>query len=190
MGCNGGQPSGAWNWFTKQGVVSGGDYAAMNTGTTCSPYSLQNCAHHTAPTDGEVACDDLPNYKTPSCPRACETGYPVDFNKDKHYASSSYAVHGVENMQRELMEHGTLSVSLTVYEDFEAYTSGVYQHTAGKALGGHAVTMLGWGVDAETGTPYWECRNNWGPWGEAGLFRILRGSNECGIESGVVAGEA
>lgn len=30
MGCNGGQPSGAWNWFTKVGVTSGADYG--NTG--------------------------------------------------------------------------------------------------------------------------------------------------------------
>ena len=191
MGCNGGQPSGAWNWFTKEGVVSGGDYPDMNTGKTCSPYSLQGCAHHVAPTGDEPACDDLPNYKTPACPRACESGYPLDFNKDKHFATSSYGIHGVENMQRELMEHGTISVSLTVYEDFEAYTSGVYQHTTGKALGGHAVTMLGWGVDEETNTPYWLCKNNWNDsWAEDGYFRILRGSNECGIESGSVAGEA
>jgi hypothetical protein len=35
------------------------------------------------------------------------------------------------------MEKGTVSVSMTVYEDFEAYSSGVYQHKTGKSLGGH-----------------------------------------------------
>lgn len=35
MGCNGGQPGSAWGWFTKTGVVSGGDYADIGTGTTC-----------------------------------------------------------------------------------------------------------------------------------------------------------
>ena len=74
--------------------------------------------------------------------------------------------------------------------DFEAYTGGVYQHTSGKYLGGHAVKMIGWGVDADTGTPYWLCVNSWNyGWGEQGLFRILRGSDECGIESSVVAGD-
>lgn len=30
---------------------------------------------------------------------------------------------------------------------------GVYQHVSGRALGGHAIRILGWGV--ENGTPYW-----------------------------------
>ena len=189
MGCNGGQPAGAWNWFTKEGVVSGGDYSDLNTGDSCSPYSLESCAHHVTPPPGMPACDDLPEYRTPKCPKQCESGYAVDFSKDKHFASSSYGIHGTENMQKELMEKGTLSVSLTVYEDFETYTSGVYQHETGKALGGHAVKMIGWGV--ENGTPYWLCVNSWNElWGDKGTFKILRGSNECGIESGVVAGEA
>ena len=189
MGCNGGQPAGAWNWFVKEGVVSGGDYADMNTGKSCSPYSLESCAHHVAPTDGMPACDDLPEYSTPKCPKQCESGYAVDFSKDKHFASSSYGIKGTENMQQELMEKGTLPVSMTVYEDFEAYTGGVYQHKTGKSLGGHAIKMIGWGVD--NGTPYWICTNSWNDtWGEKGTFRILRGSNECGIESCVVAGDA
>ena len=79
-------------------------------------------------------------------------------------------------------------VAFTVYEDFEYYTGGVYQHVSGKSLGGHAVKMVGWGVD--NGTPYWTCVNSWNDsWGEKGTFRILRGSNECGIEGSVVAGD-
>lgn len=35
MGCNGGQPGSAWEWFTRTGVVSGGDYGDIGTGTTC-----------------------------------------------------------------------------------------------------------------------------------------------------------
>ena len=60
MGCNGGQPSGAWNWFTKTGVSSGGDYESIGDGKTCKPYSLQSCAHHVEPPPGVVACDTLP----------------------------------------------------------------------------------------------------------------------------------
>jgi len=192
MGCNGGQPAGAWKWFTKSGVSSGGDYPDVDTGKSCKPYSLHQCAHHSDPdyANDIPPCDSLPMYDTPKCTNTCsDAGYGTDYSKDKHFAKSSYSVKGVEDMQRELMEKGTLSVALQVYADFEAYTGGVYQHTTGKYLGGHAVKMIGWGVD--NGTPYWTCVNSWNTgWGEAGTFRILRGSNECGIEGSVVAGEA
>jgi cathepsin B len=190
QGCNGGQPSGAWKFFTTTGVVSGGDYADVGTGSSCDPYSLQSCAHHVAPPAGMVACDTLPEYDTPKCVSSCpDKSYKGVYSSDKHKASSSYSVKGVEKMQQELMSGGTLSVALTVYEDFPTYTSGVYQHKTGSSLGGHAVIAIGWGV--ENGTPYWLCVNSWNKsWGDQGTFKILRGSNECGIEGSVVAGEA
>jgi cathepsin B len=44
----------------------------------------------------------------------------------------------------------------------------------GANLGGHAVKMIGWGV--EDGVKYWTCINSWNAlWGEKGTFRILRG---------------
>jgi len=189
-GCNGGQPAGAWKWFTETGVSTGGDWGDIGTGTTCKPYSMQTCAHHVAPPAGMVACDTLPSYKTPTCTSDCyEAGYGTPYKNDKHKAKSHYSVSGVANMQQELMEKGTLSVAFTVYEDFEAYSSGVYQHKTGKSLGGHAIKLVGWGV--ENGTPYWTCSNSWNPtWGMGGTFRILRGVNECGIEGSVVAGDA
>merc|ERR1712032_787093 len=37
------------------------------------------------------------------------------------------------------------------------------------------------------GVKYWKVANSWNPyWGEKGYFRILRGSNHCGIEDEVV----
>ena len=39
--------------------------------------------------------------------------------------------------------------------------SGVYQHVSGSYLGGHAIKLLGWGVDKATGAPYWLCANSW-----------------------------
>ncbi|KHJ99371.1 hypothetical protein OESDEN_00609, partial [Oesophagostomum dentatum] len=68
-------------------------------------------------------------------------------------------------------------------------------HTAGKQEGGHAVRIIGWG--RENDVPYWLITNSWNTdWGEdgefttvaEGLFRMLRGSNECLIEQMVVAG--
>lgn len=86
------------------------------------------------------------------------------------------------------MAHGPVEAAFTVYADFLSYKSGVYQHRSGGVLGGHAVKMMGWGV--ENGTPYWLMANSWNEdWGLKGYFKILRGVNECGIEGSLVAGE-
>lgn len=50
------------------------------------------------------------------------------------------------------------------------------------------VQIMGWGT--ENGTDYWLVANSWNEdWGDKGTFKILRGQNECGIESQVVAGK-
>ena len=92
-------------------------------------------------------------------------------------------------IQEELYKNGPLEVAFEVYQDFMAYAGGVYHHTRGGLLGGHAVKLVGWGV--EDGVKYWKIANSWGTgWGEQGFFRIKRGVNECGIESDVVGGDA
>lgn len=45
---------------------------------------------------------------------------------------------------------------------------GVYKHTTGQALGGHAIKILGWGT--ENGDDYWLVANSWNPdWGDQGM---------------------
>jgi len=52
---------------------------------------------------------------------------------------------------------------------------------------GHAIKVLGWGESSSV--PYWIVANSWNEdWGDQGYFNILRGRNECGIESDVNAG--
>lgn len=87
----------------------------------------------------------------------------------------------------DIYKNGPLSASMIVYEDFEHYKSGVYQHKYGKKLGAHAVKLMGWGE--ENGTPYWLVANSWNEsWGDKGFFKILRGANECRIESRITGG--
>jgi len=87
----------------------------------------------------------------------------------------------------EIFQNGPVETAFTVYADFVTYKSGVYRHTTGGALGGHAVKIVGWG--AEGGDNYWKIANSWNPtWGDQGYFKILRGVNECGIESQISAG--
>lgn len=47
--------------------------------------------------------------------------------------------------------------------------------------------MVGWGK--ESGIDYWLCANTWSKsWGMDGMFKIRRGTNECGIEWRVTGG--
>ena len=64
---------------------------------------------------------------------------------------------------------------------------GVYKTHSKNELGGHAIRILGWGK--ENGVPYWLVANSWNTdWGDNGYIKILRGSDECGIESDISAG--
>lgn len=46
----------------------------------------------------------------------------------------------------------------------------MYKHTTETALGGHAVKIIGWGV--EDSTPYWLIANSWNTdWGDKGMYR-------------------
>jgi len=55
--------------------------------------------------------------------------------------------------------------------------------------GQHAVKMLGWGIDPASKLPYWLIANSWSAdWGQNGFFQILRGDDECGIETNAAAG--
>ncbi|XP_068706440.1 cathepsin B-like [Montipora foliosa] len=181
MGCNGGFPEEAWFYWQQKGLVTGGQYDS-NKG--CQPYQIPSCDHHVK---GHLKpCGSV--LPTPPCERKCEAGYNVSYSDDKKYGKSGYSVgSSVEAIATEIMTNGPVEAAFTVYSDFPSYKSGVYQHKVGTMLGGHAIKILGWGT--ENNTPYWLVANSWNAdWGDKGYFKILRGQDECGIESSVVAG--
>lgn len=180
-GCDGGYPSAAWDYFAKTGLVTGGLYGDTNW---CKPYSMPPCDHHVSGKYGPCSGES----PTPQCVYTCQSSYPKAYHDDLHFASNSYSVNSNEaDIQTEIMTHGPVEAAFQVYEDFPTYKSGVYQHTTGGFLGGHAIKIIGWGV--ENNSPYWLVVNSWNEgWGDHGTFKIKRGSDECGIEDEVVAG--
>jgi len=165
--CQGGYPNRAWDWLASTGVVTGGP---VTNRTGCKPY----------PTGfGDEACH-----------LACSnTDYKTPYAQDKRKASTSWGVpDDIGQIQAALMKGGPLEATFVVYNDFFNYHSGVYQHRTGGMAGRHAVRLIGWGMEGTT--PYWMVANSWGTsWGMNGWFKILRGSDECEFEAGIVAGD-
>lgn len=182
FGCNGGFPGSAWNYWVNHGIVSGGPFDSHQG---CKPYVISPCEHHVNGT--RPSCTGEKGH-TPRCEKKCESEYTVPYKQDLHRGKSSYSItNHPEQIQTEIMTNGPVEAAFTVYEDLLAYKEGVYQHVHGKALGGHAIRILGWGK--EEGTDYWLIANSWNTdWGNNGMFKILRGSNHCGIESQISAG--
>lgn len=180
-GCNGGYPLAAMEYFVTRGLVTGGLYGTKDT---CQPYTLEACEHH-VPGD-RPPCTE--GGGTPKCSHQCIPDYTTKaYKDDKVHGHKAYSVpNDVEKIQQEIMHYGPVEAAFTVYSDFPSYKSGVYRHTSGSELGGHAIKIIGWGT--EGGDDYWLINNSWNSdWGDKGTFKILRGSNECGIEGEVVA---
>ena len=107
------------------------------------------------------------NDQDPSCNAACS-----DVKTRVVKAKSSTQVGSSETAVKQAVMNGPLIATMTVYDDFMDYQSGVYKHVTGAVDGGHAVSIIGWN-DADGA---WICRNNWGTsWGEAGFFEIAYG---------------
>ncbi|XP_063903659.1 cathepsin B-like cysteine proteinase 4 isoform X2 [Zophobas morio] len=160
--CTGGIASRSWHYYTHFGIEG------------CKPYQESEYFYN----------------KTTTCIASCENPfYNVSYKDDKHFGSEYYMVNKTpECIQAEIMEKGPVQASMAVYEDFNYYRDGVYVYTIGKKQARHAVRIIGWGK--ERGIPYWLVANSWGcQWANLkGFFKIRRGTDECGIEQHVIAG--
>jgi C1A family cysteine protease len=140
------------------GLTSGLDYA-KSTGVTdeaCMPYQAQNmnCA--------ASRCSDWQNRLT----------------KIKDYTAHS----SMEARKQAIATIGPLLAGMAVYNDFFAYSSGVYRKTASATLSGyHCICCVGY----DDGQQCWILKNSWGTgWGDNGFVRIGYGQTDLLIDTG------
>ncbi|XP_050439991.1 cathepsin B-like [Adelges cooleyi] len=182
-GCGGGTPMVAWNYFSTNGIVTGGDYDSKQG---CQPYLVPPCIHG-VPAEQEGSCRGQPMEENHRCTRKCYGNTTIDYQKDHRYVYGAYYL-TIDTIQEEMLAYGPVEATFEVYDDFVNYKSGVYEKSENASyLGGHSVKLIGWGVEKET--PYWLLVNSWNEnWGDKGMFKIRRGTNECEIEESMSAG--
>jgi C1A family cysteine protease len=95
----------------------------------------------------------------------------------------------VDDMKNALYSYGPIIASMSVYNDFYSYRSGVYSYSTGDYLGAHAVLVVGFDDVQQA----FIVKNSWGSgWGEAGYFMIsyneVGGTSRFGSSSYVYEG--
>ena len=160
-GCNGGLMEYAFTWISKNGIEKEEDYPYIGRKETCK-------ADPSKYIDMKV------------------TGF-VKLGK----SSSTWAPVDEEEIKEFLYETGPLAVALNA-NILQTYTGGVIDIPSSQCPTSginHAVTMVGYGHDEDSGKDYWTIKNSWGKsWGEEGYFRIKRGSGTCGINCYITSG--
>lgn len=151
--CGGGS-CGGW------GLTSGLDFA-KSTGVTdeaCMPYTAGNGVNMNC---AASRCSDWQNRLT------------------KISSYTSYAT--MDARKNAIATIGPVLAGMAVYNDFFAYSSGVYQKTAGSALAGyHCISVVGYNDSQQC----WILKNSWGAgWGESGFVRVKYGQADLLIDT-------
>jgi cathepsin C len=162
QGCDGGFPYLVSRYGVSYGIVEEQDFPYASGNGTAPPCSNEN----------------------PSAKRFRVSNY--------RYIGGYFGGCSAEGMQRAIMTGGPVAVSFEVTDAFMHYKGGVFVSPAGvKAtrskifsrpgddvpfeFTNHVVMVVGWGVDKDSGLPWWRVQNSWSArWGEQGYFRILR----------------
>ncbi|XP_049803830.1 dipeptidyl peptidase 1-like [Schistocerca nitens] len=157
-GCDGGYAYQLSRYALEQGVVE----------EQCRPYNANN---------GQCLAN------------TCDRIYVSDYS----FVGGYYGACNEVLMQEALLNNGPIAVGMVASSySFPMYSGGIYRDLQISARSDfypfeytdHAVIIVGYGEDAESGEKYWIVKNSWGDtWGEEGYFRIRRGTNEASIES-------
>lgn len=156
-------------------------------GSFDDPYRMPTCSQVTGIL-GDMCSDFSVDIDTGE-----EFGTPARFYRAIHF----YAIAGTpkdggneKNIRHNIFLWGPVCSGMKVYPDFYTFDAKnqIYKWNGhGPQVGGHAVEIIGWGV--ENNTKYWLIKNSWGTdWGDGGYFKMIRGTNECELEENIITG--
>ena len=91
-------------------------------------------------------------------------------------------------MKQEIATYGPISCGIDSSDKFRSYKGGIFEQKNHTFIN-HIISLVGYGVDEETGTEYWIGRNSWGTyWGEHGFFRVKMYEDNNAVETDCAAG--
>ncbi|VDK52103.1 unnamed protein product [Anisakis simplex] len=145
--CEGGEPGGVYKFAHDIGIPH----------ETCNNYQAR---------DGKCT----PYNKCGSC-------WPDDCFSISNYTLYKVGDYGrvstINKMKAEIFENGPIACGIAATKKFETYSGGIYKEETSEGID-HIISVYGWGIQHDSGVPYWIGRNSWGtPWGEDGWFRIV-----------------
>ncbi|GAB2303198.1 hypothetical protein Dimus_037195 [Dionaea muscipula] len=125
-----------------------------------------------------------------------EDAYPYTGSQGSCNAAANPIIASITGFQdvpannEEALQQAVASQPVSVAIDasdpsFQSYSSGIYSGPCSTNLD-HAVTVVGYGTDPNSGNPYWIVKNSWGTsWGQQGYIWMQMGLNPpygvCGI---------
>ena len=147
-GCHGGFPRAANEFMAKNDV----------TDETCAIYQARG---H----DNGLNCNSM---------SICQNCMPGEgcFKPKKYYRFRVHEYGGVEgntreekeeNMMKEIYHRGPIACTIAVTQELVNFTGGsVFYDKSGTLDLDHEISVVGYGVDQETGEKFWRIRNSWG----------------------------
>jgi cathepsin X len=142
------------------------------TDETCSIY-------HGRGLDNGYSCS--PVVKCRDCSPHKDCNIPDEYNVYKVGAYGN--IQGEKDMMAEIAKNGPIACAIDATDElYYNYTGGIFEDKTGAHSLNHGISVVGYGI--EDGVKYWMVRNSWGEqWGEKGYFRVVRGTNNIGIET-------
>lgn len=116
----------------------------------------------------------------------CDGPYQHDYFIDSwsFIGWGGQGVPSTDAIKQAIMDHGPVSVAVSVNSAFGGYTGGVFNNNSNNI--NHAVVLVGWD-DNQGAEGVWFLRNSWGPgWGEDGYMRIEYDCSKVGYAANYV----
>ena len=163
--------------------ISANEFMANNdmTDETCSIYQARGHENGLKCTDVSFCENCMPN-------KGCSRPKKYHTYRVKEYAHIEGDTNSDQekNMMAEIYHRGPISCAISVTEELVHFKGGsVFTDKTNASELNHEISVVGYGVDETTKEKFWRIRNSWGTyWADQGFFRLRRGINNIGIESG------